>query len=109
VPALRRALKATDEVEDDDGDGNDDDSQARRLLAIADEHEYFRDDFETPFMTAEVEVPGGGSRPDTMRIGAKRAKLFFVDQYTRAYGKPPSDTALNGVLATLTARPRLAT
>ena len=55
-------------------------------------------------MTAEVEVPGGGSRPDTMRIGSKRAKLFFVDQYTRAYGKPPSDTALNGVLAALMAK-----
>ena len=71
---------------------------------IADQHDYFRDEFETPFMSAEVEVSGGGSRLDTMRIGAKRAKLFFVDQYTRAYSKPPSDTALNGVLAALTAR-----
>jgi hypothetical protein len=106
VPALRRALKAAGEVDDDDDsdDGNEDESQAHRLLTIADQYEYFRDEFETPFMMAEVEVPGGGSRPDTMRIGSKRAKLFFVDQYTRACGKPPSDTALNGVLAALTAR-----
>jgi hypothetical protein len=103
VPALRRALRAADEIEDDD-DSNEDESQAHRLLTIADRYEYFRDEFETPFMTVEVEVPGGGSRPDTMRIGSKRAKLFFVDQYTRAYGKPPSDTALNGVLAALAAK-----
>jgi hypothetical protein len=103
VPALRRALRAADEIEDDD-DSNEDESQAHRLLTIADRYEYFRDEFETPFMTVEVEVPGGGSRPDTMRINSKRAKLFFVDQYTRAYGKPPSDTALNGVLAALAAK-----
>jgi hypothetical protein len=104
VPALKRALKAADEIEDDENGGNEDESQAHRLLMIADQYEYFRDEFETPFMTAEVEVPGGGSRPDTMRIGSKRAKLFFIDQYTRVYGKPPSDTALNGVLGSLTAR-----
>jgi hypothetical protein len=112
VPALRRSLKAADEVDaqaaadagDSLPDQDEGDSQANRLLSIADQCEFFRDEFGTPFMSLEQTLPEGGSRLETMRIGTKRARLFFVNQYTLAFGKPPSDTALRGVLEALAAR-----
>ena len=111
VPALKRALKAADEVDAQAADAGDSlpdqdegDSQANRLLAIADQCEFFRDEFGTPFMSLEQTLPEGGARLETMRIGTKRARLFFVNQYTIAFGKPPSDTALRGVLEALAAR-----
>jgi hypothetical protein len=39
-----------------------------------------------------------------MRLGTRRARPFLVNQYTLAFGKPPSDTALRGVLEALAAR-----
>jgi hypothetical protein len=102
VPALKRALKAAEESDDDDDNAGD--SQAARLLKIADQYEYFRDEFGTPFMSVEQNLPGGGSRCETMRIGTRRARLFFVNEYTHAFSKPPSDTALRGVLEALAAR-----
>ena len=57
VAALKRALKAADEVEDDgNGDG---DSQIDRLLAIANQYECFRNEFEKPFVSLEVRRPNG--------------------------------------------------
>jgi hypothetical protein len=104
VPALKRALRAIDDAEQDDEDGNAGDSQANRLLAIADQCEFFRDEFGTTFMSVEQTPLEGGSRLETMRIGTRRARLFLVNQYTLAFGKPPSDTALRGVLEALAAR-----
>ena len=106
VSALKRALRAADEVDEqeDPPEQSKDDTQASRLLAIADQCEYFRDDYGTPYMSLEQSLPEGGSRLEAMRLGTRRARLFFVNQYTLAFGKPPSDTALRGVLEALAAR-----
>jgi hypothetical protein len=108
VRALKRALKAADEADaqarEDDPPVQDNDTQASRLLAIADQCEYFRDEFGTAYMSLDQNLPDGGSRLETMRLGTRRARLFFVNQYTVAFGKPPSDTALRGVLEALVAR-----
>jgi hypothetical protein len=106
VPALKRALRAADEVDEqeDPPDQSKDDTQASRLLAIADQCEFFRDEFGTTFMSVEQTPLEGGSRLETMRIGTRRARLFLVNQYTLAFSKPPSDTALRGVLEALAAR-----
>jgi hypothetical protein len=106
VPALKRALKAADE--DDDGDDDDGDNKgdtiAERLLAIADQYEYFCNEFGLPYMSVELPMDSGGSRLDTIKIRSRKAKLFFVHQYVLAFGKPPADAALRGVLDTLEAR-----
>jgi hypothetical protein len=106
VPALKRALKAADEVceQEDPPEQSKDDTQASRLLAIADQYEYFRDEFGMQFMSLEQSLPGGGSCCETTRLRSTRARLFFLHQYTLAFGKPPSDTALRGVLEALAAR-----
>jgi hypothetical protein len=111
VGALKRKLKEADAADSEAAEDADDspadqesDAQANRLLRIADQCEYFVDDFGTPFMSLEHSLPGGSSRLETIRIVTKRARLFFVNQYTLAFGKPPSDTALRGVLEALAAR-----
>jgi hypothetical protein len=57
-----------------------------------------------PFMSLEQSLTGGGSRCETIRLRSTRARLFFLHQYTVAFGKPPTDTALRGVLDELVAR-----
>jgi hypothetical protein len=102
VPRLKQALKAADEGYDDDGNAGD--SQAERLLAIAEAHEYFCNEFGAPYMSVELPLADGGSRLETLKIWSKKARLFFVTQYMRLFGKPPTDTALRGVLEALAAR-----
>jgi hypothetical protein len=102
VPALKRALKATEELDDDDDNAGD--SQAERLLAIAERYEYFCNEFGVPYMSVEHRLDNGGSRLETIKIRAKKAKLFFVHQYVLAFGKPPTDAALRGVIDALEAR-----
>ncbi len=110
VQALKRALKAADEEdtkrkeEEDDSPLDQDDSQAAKLLAIADQYEYFCSEFGLPYMSVELPVDGRGSRLETIKIRTKKARLFFVHQYMHAYGKPASDTALRGVIEALEAR-----
>jgi hypothetical protein len=108
VRGLKRALKGADEVDEqgrgDDPPNHESDTQASRLLAIADQCDYFRDEFGMAYMSVEQSLPAGGSRLETMRLGTRRARLFFVNQYTLAFSKPPSDTALRGVLDALAAR-----
>jgi hypothetical protein len=104
VPALKRALKAADEDDDDDDDGNKGDTIAERLLAIADQYEYFRNEFGVPYMSVELALDNGGSRLDTMKVQSRKARLFFVYQYVLAFRKPPADAALRGVLDTLEAQ-----
>ena len=70
VSALKRALSAADD--DDDDDGNEGDSQAERLLGIADQCEYFLDEFGTPYMSFEHSLPEGGARLETTRIESRR-------------------------------------
>lgn len=78
VRALKRALRAADEVdaEEPDDDDNAGNSQAERLLAIADRYEYFCNEFSVPYMSVELPLDGGGSRLDTIKIRARKAKLF---------------------------------
>jgi hypothetical protein len=108
VPGLKRALKAADEADEqareDDPPDQESDAQANRLLKIADQCEYFRDEFGTAYMSLEQSLPTGGARLETIRLGSRRARLFFVNQYTLGFGRPPSDTALRGVLEALAAR-----
>jgi hypothetical protein len=108
VPALRRALKAADEVKDDDDDDEEGDNKgdtiAERLLTIADQYEYFCNEFGLTYMTVELPIEGGGSRSETIKIQARKARLFFVHQYMLAYGKPPGREALRGVIEALEAR-----
>ena len=89
---------------DDDDDQRRATRQADRLLAIADQYEYFCNDFGVPYMSVELPLDGGGSRLETIKIRSRKARLFLVHQYVLAFGKPPSDTALRGVLETLEAR-----
>ena len=96
VSALKRALSAADD--DDDDDGNEGDSQAERLLGIADQCEYFLDEFGTPYMSFEHSLPEGGARLETTRIESRRGRRFFVKEYVSKFRKPPTDTALRGVL-----------
>jgi hypothetical protein len=105
VRALKRALRAADEEdikrkdEEDAPPPDQDDSQAAKLLAIADQYEYFCNEFGLPYMSVEL-----GSRLDTLKIRSRRAKLFLHYQYVLAFGKPPGEAALRGVLDTLEAR-----
>ena len=106
VSALKRALKAADEEDtkrkEEEGDDplpDQDDSQAAKLLAIAGQYEYFCSEFGLPYMSVEL-----GSRLETIRIRSRKAKLFFIHQYVLAFGKPPADATLRGVLDTLEAR-----
>jgi hypothetical protein len=101
VRALKRTLKAADEPDDDDNAG---DSQAERLLAIAERYEYFCNEFGVPYMSVGHRLANGGSRLETIKIRAKKAKLFFVHEYVLAFGKPPTDAALRGVIDALEAR-----
>jgi hypothetical protein len=48
VPSLKRKLREVEEAEPEPDDSNAGDSQAARLLAIAEPHEYFRDQFGEP-------------------------------------------------------------
>jgi hypothetical protein len=104
VRALKRRLKEADPAAGEDDDDSPpeqsrDDTQASRLLKIADQYEYFRDDSGTLYMSFEQ-----GSRCETMRLRSTRARLFFVRQYVLAFGKPPSDAALRAAIEALAAR-----
>jgi hypothetical protein len=113
VAALKRALRTADEedakqrdeeLDEPQPDQGKDDTQAARLLAIADQHEYFCNDFGAPYMSVELPLSGGGSRLETIKIRSRRARLFLVHQYVSAFGKSPSGTAVVGVLEALEAR-----
>ena len=60
-------------------------------------------EFNAPLAAAE-ESERRAHILDTIKIRSRKAKLFFVHQYVLAFGKPPADTALRGVLDTLEAR-----
>jgi hypothetical protein len=104
VPALKRALIAAGESDKNETDNDEDDSQAVRLLAIAEQYEYFCNEDGTPFALIELPVAGGRTRPEAVRTRAKKTRLFLLHQYALAYGKPPTDTALRGVIEMLEAR-----
>jgi hypothetical protein len=94
VPALKRALKAADEVEDDDDDdGNKCDTHVARVLAIADQCEFYLDQYRIP----HVSFPLDG-RLETVRLENDVLQLFLVREYCRLYETPPSDTALRSAL-----------
>ena len=78
--------------------------QAARLLAIADQHEYFLNDRGEPYVSFELPLDGGGSCRETIKIRSRRTRLFLVHEYVSAFGKPPSNTAMSGVLEALEAR-----
>jgi hypothetical protein len=102
VSGIKRAIHDKGEEEEGSesggGRGAAGDSHAERLLGIAEEHEYFRDDLGTPYMSIEH-----GSRRETLKLRSTRARLFFIRSYKGKFGKPPSDAALRGVIEALVA------
>jgi hypothetical protein len=94
VPALKRALKAADEVEDDgDDDDNKSDTHIARLLAIAGQCEFYLDQYQIPHVSFQLDA-----RLETARLESDVLSLFLVREYCRLYETPPSETAQHGAL-----------
>ena len=113
VAALKRTLRTADEedakqrdeeLDEPQPDQGKDDTQAARLLAIADQHEYFLNNRGEPYVSFELPLDGGGSCRETIKIRSRRSRLILVHEYVSAFGKPPSNTAMSGVLEALEAR-----